>query len=67
MKQDDSISIPRKELIERFAKEINTLKSIEKICDGDSMLIPISELPNWTHDMGVILGTVIVEMLKERE
>lgn len=57
------IRISRKDFLEKFIQRLYEQENVQKICDGDDMLIPISKMEDWAHDMGIILGLSIQDLL----
>ena len=66
MQNDDEekvVFISRKALLVNFIKRIYEQDNINKICKGDYMVVPVSRFEDWAHDMGVILGDSIEDLL----
>lgn len=63
--EEPLIPISRFRLIEIFITKLYQKKNVEKICTGDHMIIPITQIPNWSHDMGLLLGESIEDLLIE--
>lgn len=61
------LAFPRRKLLEAFEKRLYTQSNIQKICDGDDMLIPVDKIAEWLHDMGLILGKAINDVCEEDE
>ena len=59
------IFIPRKGLLIMFIKRLYEQSNVKKICKGDYMVVPVSRFDDWCHDMGVILGDSIEDLLDQ--
>lgn len=67
MTQNEEIYIPisRCKLLKKFIHRLYHQKNVNKICKGDLMIVPISKLNEWMHDMGLILGKSIEDTIEE--
>jgi len=56
------IAISRKELAERFIFVLFKHPSIEEICDGEIMIVPVDRYEDLCYDIGVILAEIIKDI-----
>ena len=60
------ILISRRAILEAFIKRMATQANIEKICHKthtDFMVVPVDRFEDWFHDMGVVLGKSIQDVI----
>lgn len=58
------IKISRKTLSEYFILALYTHSSIQKICDGDEMVIPSDKYTDFLNDFGIIMGQLMRHVAK---
>ena len=56
------VIISRKELAENFITILFKHPAVEKISEGEYMVVPLDKFPDLAHDIGVLLGLVIQEI-----
>ena len=60
---DGHLGISRKAILMKFIEKLYQQENIKEICQGDYMIVPVSRIEDWVHDMGVLLGESIKEVL----
>ncbi len=68
MPNDDRkyIAVSRRAILRAFIKRMSTQKNILKLCGKkypDYMIIPVDRFEDWFHDMGVVLGKSIQDVI----
>jgi len=60
------VAISRRAILEAFVKRMFSQSNINKICtlkNSDYMIVPVEKFPDWYHDMGVVLGKAIQDVV----
>ena len=55
----------RSELIKAFSKRLYNQKNVQKICEGDYMMVPVEMILEWLADMALILGKSVYDLAKK--
>jgi hypothetical protein len=63
--KEQLIGISRKALLIKFIERLYKQENVKKICRGDYMVVPASKFEDWVHDMGVILGKSIQDLIDQ--
>lgn len=58
------IKISRKTLAEYFILALYSHGSLQKICDGDDMIIPPNKYADFLSDFGIIMGQLMRHVAK---
>ena len=66
--EDEYFAISRRKILEAFVRRMFLQPNIKKICSKeypDYMVVPVRLFDRWVHDMGVVLGKSIQDVIDE--
>ena len=65
MTQGDFVKFPRRRLLHFLSQRLYHQKNINKIANGDDLIVPVQNFKDFIYDIGIVLGKSIADVIEE--